>query len=136
MIGGLLASTQLAVIRNRPPLLYRMEEQMSKSKNSIDGGFIVVPKNTLRSSEYKALKPTAKVVFQTMLIGFIRDKKKNPKNKVRMSINEISELSGISRTTVWRSVSALEDAGFLTTSNQGGLENNSSEYELEGRYLW
>jgi predicted transcriptional regulator len=106
------------------------------ANNSIDGGFIVIPKRTLKCEEYKTLKASTKVVFQSMLTEFIRDKKKNPKNKVRMSINQIAEISGIGRTTVWRSLATLEAAGFLKTSKQGGLENNTSEYEMDGRFLW
>jgi len=109
---------------------------VNNRKNSIDGGFIVVPKRTLCCDEYRALKPTSKVVFHTLLTGFIRDKKKNPNNKVRMSIKQITEISGIGRTTVWRSIAALEAADFLKTSKQGGLENNASEYEMNGRFLW
>lgn len=109
---------------------------MSKKKSKIDGGFVVLPKNTLICKQWRDLRPTTKVVFVTLLTEFIRDRKMNPEHKVKMSQGQIEKASGLSHPTVVRGLKELKTTGFISVAQQGGLEWNYSIYYINGRYLY
>ncbi len=107
-------------------------------KSKIEGGYILVPKNTLRCSKWRELNASAKIVYLALLVEFIRDRKINPEHKVKMTQNQISDITGLSRATIWRGIKQLKTDGFLHVeqNEQGGLERNYTTYTLNGRYLY
>lgn len=111
---------------------------MAKKNSKINGGFVLKPKNTIRSKQYKELKSSSKVVYEALLTEFIRDKKVNPDNKVKMAQSQIEELTALSHATIWRSIKELKAKGFINVEEdeQGGLERNYTTYRLSGRFLY
>ena len=107
---------------------------MAKSK--INGGFIVIPKNTLRCNQWKELKHTTKLVYVTMLTEFIRDKKLNPEHKLKISQKQIEIYTGLCHPTVVSAIKELKKHKFITVSWQGGLEENCSEYIVDPKYVY
>jgi len=109
-----------------------------KASQKINGGFIVLPKHTLRCNEWKDLAHCGKVVYFAMLTEFVRDKKINPDNKVGITQSQIRAMTGQSRQTVVDGIKALKKCGFLHVepNEQGGLERNYTTYRLNGRFLW
>ena len=107
-------------------------------RSKIDGGFIVIPKRTLRSKQWKDLKQCGKIVYVAMLTEFIRDKKLNPENKVKITQKQIENITGQCHQTVVNGVKELKEDGFLhiEQDEQGGLERNYTTYTLSGCYLW
>lgn len=102
------------------------------------GGVLVIPKDTLKCEAYRKLKPAAKLVFIAMMTEWWRDKETNPHNKVTISQLTIADLTGLSRTTIWRGTEELKKKKFVKveTEDQGGLERNTTTYTLSGRYLF
>lgn len=107
---------------------------MSKKQSKIDGGYIVLPKRTMRCSQYQALSNATKLVYQAFLLEFIRDSRLNPLNKVKVPHSQLERDSGVGHSSVVRGVKALKTKGFIRVLEQGGLELNPSTYQLNGRY--
>lgn len=104
----------------------------------IEGGYVVLPKNTLRCNKWRELEHCGKIVYWAMLTEFTRDKKINPDNKVKITQSQIRAMTGQSRQTVVDGIKALKRNGFLHVkpNEQGGLERNYTTYTLNGRFLW
>lgn len=109
---------------------------MKKSK--IDGGFVIIPKRTLRSTQWRDLKQCGKTVFVAMLTEFKRDKKTNPDNEVQITQTQIRAITGLSKQPVTDGIKALKSGGFIEVDpeDQGGLERNYTTYKLKSRFLW
>lgn len=107
---------------------------MPRKHSKIDGGFIVIPKNTMRCTQYKKLSNATKLVYQAFLLEFIRDSKSNPFNRVKVPHSQLERDSGVGHGSVVRGVKALKAANFIKVLEQGGLELNPSTYQLNGRY--
>ncbi len=107
-----------------------------RKSDKIQGGFIVVPKNTLNDKEYIALTDSAKLVYQAMLTKFKRGKD-NPEWKVKITQKQIKELTGKSRSTIYRAIDLLKTATFVEVppEDQGGLEREPTIYTLVKRWL-
>ena len=107
-------------------------------KSKIQGGYVIIPKNTLRCNKWKELTSSAKATYIAMLTEFIRDKKINPEHKVKITQNQIRDITGMSRATIWRGIKQLKEKKFLHVEmdEQGGLERNYTTYTLDGRYLY
>jgi len=111
---------------------------MSK-KGKIDGGFILIPKQTIRCNKYKSLRPHTRAVFEAILTEFIRPTAPkyvvNPLNKVKITHNQMEDISGISHGSVVRAVKELKEKNFIRTLIPGGLEGNPTTFQLNKRYL-
>ena len=119
-------------------LLLTGVDNVAKKNSKINGGFVLKPKNTIRCKQYKELKSSSKVVYEALLTEFIRDKKINPDNKVKMTQSQIEKLTGLSHATIWRGIKELKAKEFIHVQEdeQGGLERNYTTYRLNGRYLY
>ena len=104
----------------------------------IDGGYVVLPKNTLRCNAWKDLDHCGKIVYWAILTEFIRNKKTNPDNKVKITQSQIRAITGQSRQTVVNGIKVLKRNDFLHVkqNDRGGLERNYTTYTLNGRFLW
>lgn len=100
----------------------------------IQGGFVIIPKETLKHKRYIATKQYTKAVYTAILTEFIRDSKKNPLNKVTITHDQIQKISGCPHSSVVKGVRELKDKGFMRTLTAGGLEKNPSTFQLNGRY--
>ena len=109
---------------------------MSRKRNKIDGGYVIIPKNTLKCNQWKKLNISTKIAYVTILTEFIRDKKLNPEHLVKITHAQIEAKSGISHSSVIRSMRELKEDGFLEVVVQGGLERRNSVYKLSTRYLY
>lgn len=107
---------------------------MPRKHSKIDGGYIVIPKRTIRCKQYKALSNTTKLVYQAFLMEFIRDSKLNPLNKLKVPHSQLEIDSGVSHGSVIRGVKILKKKGFIRVLKQGGFKLNLSTYQLNGRY--
>ena len=107
---------------------------MTRKHSKIDGGYIVIPKNTLRCNQYLELSNATKLVYQAFLLDFIRDSKSNPLNKHKVTHGQLEHDSRVSHGSVVRGVKVLKAKGFIRVLEQGGLELNPSTYQLNGRY--
>ena len=79
-----------------------------------------------------------KIVYIAVLTEFIRDKKLNPENKVKITQKQIEAMTGQSHQTVVSGIKALKKQDFfhVEQDEQGGLERNYTTYTLNGRFLW
>lgn len=107
---------------------------MPRKHPKIDGGYIVIPKRTMRCNQYQELSNATKLVYQAFLTEFIRDTKLNPLNKVKIPHSQLERDSGVGHGSVVRAVKVLKAKGFIKVLEQGGLELNPSTYQLNGRY--
>jgi len=108
----------------------------NKSKNyPIKKEFILIPDAAILCNEYKGLSLATRAAYIAMLTSFIRDKDKNPYNKLKMSHSKIQEIANIGHGFTVRTIKELKDKGFLKVSFQGGLYRRQSEYIMNGRYL-
>ena len=107
---------------------------MPRKHSKIEGGYIVLPKLTIKCNQYQRLSNTTKLVYQAFLVEFIRDSKVNPLNEVTITHNQLEAYSGVGHSSVVRSVRFLKAGGFIKVLEQGGLELNPSKYQLNGRY--
>ncbi len=100
----------------------------------IKHGYILIPRDTMLCNQYTCLKDYSKSVYGALLTDFIRDKNKNPENRVKMSHNQIESRSGCSHGSTIRGVKELKLFGFLRVLVAGGLEGNPTTFQLNGRY--
>lgn len=100
----------------------------------IDGGFIVIPKKTLKDPVYVGTKQYTKAVYSAILTEFIRDSKKNPMNKVTITHNQMEAISGVPHSSVVKAIRELKEKNFMKTLVPGGLECNPSTFQLNCRY--
>ena len=104
-----------------------------KSRDKVkNGGVVIIPKNTLRCDIYKGLKPASKLVFIAMMTEWWRSRDDNPNHEVKIAQAHIGDLTGLSITTIWRSVKELKAQKFVEVKpeHQGGLER-ANNYEKE-----
>ncbi len=103
-------------------------------KSRIDGGYIVIPKNTIKCNQYKSLSKKAKVLYTVILTEFVRDTRINPENKVKITHNQMEGISGVSHSSVVRGIRELKEKGFIRVLISGGLEGNPTTFQLNKRY--
>jgi len=103
-------------------------------KPRIDGGYIIIPKNTIKCNQYKSLSPYAKAVYSAILTEFIRDTQLNPGNKVKITHNQMEDISAVSHGSVVRAVKELKEKKFIRTLILGGLEGNPTTFQLNKRF--
>ena len=101
---------------------------------AIDGGYIVIPKNTINSNQYKALKAHTRVVYTAILTKFIRHNKLNPTNSVKITHNQMEAISAVGHSSVVRAIKELKQKDFLRVIVPGGLEGNPNTFQLNGRF--
>lgn len=114
---------------------FQQEAQKAKTGTAIEGGYIIIPKQTLRSPDWKGLKLTSRIVFISLLMEFIRSNKNNPKNLVEMSHKQIEDMANISHGSVARGIKELKRAGFLRIHQAGRFGGHPHVYQLNGKYL-
>jgi len=101
---------------------------------SINGGFVVLPDDTIRSNQWKSLTASTRCVYIAMLTEFIRDKNTNPMNELTIDHDDIEEISGIAHSTVVRAMRELKDKNFLKIKQKGSFRRHKSTYTINGRY--
>ena len=109
---------------------------MAKQKGKIDGGFIILPKRTIKCKQWKALTVYDRATYLAMLTEFIRDKTLNPEFKVKITYLQIVDIVGFSESEVKRCIQRLKKHDFIRVETQGGLARRYSVYTLNPRYLW
>jgi len=107
---------------------------MAKKRPAIPGGYVLLPDNTIKCNQYKALRAHTKAVYTAILTEFIRDKKINPNNEVTITHNQMESISAVSHGAVVRAVRELKDKHFLRVLIPGGLEGIPSTFQLNGRF--
>ncbi len=107
---------------------------MARKHPKVEGGYILIPKDTLRCKQYQDLSNATKLVYIAFYMEFIRDTKKNPFNKVQVTHNQLEVYSGVSHGAVVTGVKLLKANNFVRVLIQGGLELNQSTYQMNGRY--
>ncbi len=107
-------------------------------KNRIDGGFIIIPNNTILCKQFQELDIYSRMVYIVILTEFTRDKRLNPEHTVKITHRQIEEKTGISHSQVVRAMKSLKEEEFIFVEKQGGLygKQNYSIYKLNARYLY
>lgn len=100
----------------------------------IPGGFILIPVDTMECNQYRELGAHSKAVYGAIMTKFIRDKNKNPDNRVKIAHSQIEYISGSGHSSVVRAVKELKQAGFLRVLISGGLEGNPTTFQMNGRF--
>jgi hypothetical protein len=118
--------------RKPPPIL--LGDNMSNKLPKIDGGFVVIPKHTLKCEKYLNLSNATRLVFNAFLVDFIRDNNINPNNEIEISYSRLAYYAGVNVRSVSRAVKTLSTEGFIRVTKQGGLELNMNKYQLNKRY--
>jgi formylmethanofuran:tetrahydromethanopterin formyltransferase len=103
-------------------------------KPKIKGGYVIIPKTTIKCNQYKALRAPTRAVYTAILTEFIRDNKINPDNEVKITHHQMETISGVSHGAVVRAVRELKNTGFVRVVVAGGLEGNPTTWQLNGRY--
>ena len=108
-----------------------------KRNKKINGGFVLIPKSTIRCNQWKELSVYSRCVYIVIMTGFIRDRDMNPEREVKMTHKQIEDISGISHSQVVRSMKELKEKKFLSVKIPGGIcgKQNYSVYTMEERYL-
>ena len=122
------------ILWHRPPTYHKGLIIVARRHGKIKGGFIVIPKDTIKCQAYRQLSNTTRLVYQAFLVEFIRDTRTNPLNVVCITHRQLEFYSGVSHGSVVLGVRMLKNMGFVRVLKQGGLERNQSEYQLNGRY--
>lgn len=107
----------------------------STAQPKIEGGFVILPKNTIKCNQYKKLSPHTRVVYQAVLTAFIRDNDLNPDNHVTITHDQIEEIAGIGHSSVVRAIQILKQAGFLRVVIAGGWQRGPATFQLNKRYV-
>jgi len=97
---------------------------MSRKRPKIEGGYIIIPKLTIKCQQYHQLTNVTKLVYQAFLVEFKRDTKLNPRNEVKVTHGQLEVYSSVSHSSVVRAVRQLKKKGFIKVLKQGGLELN------------
>ncbi len=91
-----------------------------------------IPKKTLRNVTWKALAPSIRIVFIAMMT---QDEEKNKHTgHVKWSEEEIEQESGVSLSTVKRSLKELQRMGLITKCISGGRWHKKTDYLLNEQY--
>ena len=107
---------------------------MARKRPAIDGGYILIHRNTIKCRQYQDLRAHTRAVYSAILTEFIRDKKLNPNNEVTITHNQMEAISAVGHSSVVRAVKELKDNDFMRVLIHGGLEGNPSTFQLNGRY--
>jgi len=107
---------------------------MARKHPKIEGGYVLIPRNTIKCNQYQELTPHTRAVYSAILTEFIRDNKLNPGNEVTITHNQMEAISAISHSSVVRAVRELKDKEFMRVLIHGGLEGNPSTFQLNGRF--
>lgn len=103
----------------------------NRNRNRGQKSFIMLPREMLRSREWKELSPPAKIVY-ICLKG-----KYNGRNNrdICLYYSELTGIKGLSSSsTISKAFRELEDKEWIIRRNIGGLFRKSNRYELTGRY--
>ena len=105
----------------------RRRRRLNKSYKS----FVMLPRQMLRSEEWKRLSPAAKILYIQLKGKF------NGFNngEIRLYYSELRDIKGLSSdATISRAFRELEKNGWIERSNRGGLFRRINEYTLTGRF--
>ena len=108
---------------------------VSKKRSNIDGGYIIIPKATIKCVQYKTLKAYSKAVYGAILTEFIRDNKLNPYNLVKIPHTQIEDISAETHGSVVRGVRELKDSGFIRVHGSGSFGGRTATFQLNGKYI-
>ena len=106
----------------------------SHKQPKIKGGYIIIPKYTIKCNQYKTLRAQTKAVYTAILTEFVRLNKINPDNLVKIPHSQIENISGVGHGSVVRAVRELKDKGFIRTHIAGGLSGDPSTFQLNRRF--
>lgn len=100
-------------------------------RNKSHKSFVMLPRKMLRSTEWQALKPAAKLFYI-----HLKGKYNGQNNKqIRLHYSELKGIKGISSpSTISKASQELQDKGWIRREAVGGLYRYSNEYELTGKY--
>lgn len=109
-----------------------------RQEDKINGGFIVIPNNTILCKQFQELDIYSRMVYITILTEFTRDKRLNPEHTIKITHRQIEEKTCISHSQVVRAMKTLKEKEFIYVQQQGGLygKHNYSMYKLNARYLY
>ena len=99
----------------------------------ITGYYVAIPQTTLESKEWKALTPSTRCVYHTMLKKYIR-KGEGANGRVTWAQVELAEASGLSLRTIGRSTDDLLDKEWLWIDEPGGRWAKGTTYEMNPKY--
>ena len=100
------------------------------ASQKIQGGYKMIPENTLFSKEFQKLEPTELKIYICFLTYWIRNGRHG--NKVKMSINFIAEHTNLSQRTISDKLKTLRTKEFI---DYVSIRNEITTYELEYKYI-
>lgn len=102
-----------------------------KRKNKGHKSFVMLPRKTLKSQEWKELSSAAKL-FYIHLKGKYNG---NNNGEIRLYYSELKGIKGISSpSTISTANKELEEKGWIKRTKLGGLYRSINEYELTGNF--
>jgi hypothetical protein len=95
--------------------------------------FIIIPLETIQSQEYKNLSYPARLIYQSMICQWRRDK---PDAEIEISYDKIkSDINTKSNSLITRGIKQLIKEEFIIQTVKGGLEKNVNHYKLVYKWL-
>jgi len=99
----------------------------------INGNYVSIPEKTMRSKAWRAMPPSTRVVYQTMLLRYRRTGK-GANGQVTWLQTELAEEAGISVRTVKRSLTELRAYGWIEVVEVGCKWTRGTTYQVSSRY--
>ena len=105
----------------------RRKRRQNKSHKS----FVMLPREMLRSQEWKKLSPAAKILYI-----YVKARYNGTNNgEISLHYSELRDIKGLSSDpTISRAFKELEEKDWIKIINRGGLFRRINEYTLTGRF--
>jgi len=102
-----------------------------RRRNKPHKSFVMLPRKMLRSEEWKKLSPAAKILYV-----HLKGKYNGSNNgEIRLYYSELRGIKGLSSdATISKAFRELEEKGWITVLNRGGLFRRINEYGLTGKF--
>jgi hypothetical protein len=102
-----------------------------RRKNKSHKSFVMLPRQMLRSEEWKDLSPAAKILY-VHLKGKYNG---NNNGAIRLYYSELKGVKGVSSpNTASKAFQELEKKEWITRTEIGGLYRHVNEYKLTGKH--
>ena len=99
----------------------------------IKGYYVAIPQTTLESKEWKALTPSTRCVYHSMMTKYIRTGM-DADGRVMWAQIELAEATGLSLRTIGTCLDELLDKEWMWIDEPGGRWAKGTTYEMNPIY--
>ena len=103
------------------------------SEQPIHGFFVAIPIKTLKSKQWRSLKASTRCIYDMMMTRYIRSGER-ASDLVKWAQTELVEATGLSLSTVIRSLDELKEKEWVETWEPGGRWVKGTTYRMNPLY--